>query len=93
MQAVKFLSRVAFICNICFLLTIILIWLKHPPEGAVVSLVIILGYFLAVLFNGMANLCYLLLIFTGRSRLRMIPAWLVIANFLILILQLVLFLR
>jgi hypothetical protein len=93
MQTIKFLSRVAFICNICFLLTLVLIWINHPPEGAIVSLIIILGYFLAFLFNGMANLCYGFLLIIRRFRLREIPFWLIIVNFLFLILQLILFLR
>ena len=93
MRTIKFLSRVAFICNICFLLTAALIWMEHPPEGALVSLVIVLGYFLAILFNVIVNICYLFLFLFRKPLPAFVPLWLLVINFLFLILQLILFLK
>ncbi|HUB59996.1 MAG TPA: hypothetical protein VL978_04810 [Puia sp.] len=44
MQVLKLLVRVAFICNICFLLASLILWLPRPPGGQVVSTVIVMGY-------------------------------------------------
>lgn len=44
MGVLKLLVRVAFICNICFLLASMILWLRNPPGGQVVSTVIVMGY-------------------------------------------------
>ncbi|HEY4061208.1 MAG TPA: hypothetical protein VGM30_04875 [Puia sp.] len=91
MQLLRLLSRVAFICNICFLLASFIQWLPNPPEGGWVSTVIVLGYMLSILVNVVVN-CWLIgLLLLKRLRAAGIPLWLLIINFLFFILQLVLF--
>jgi len=51
MQVLKLLVRVAFICNICFLLAFLILWLPNPPGGQVVSTVIVMGYLLGLPVN------------------------------------------
>jgi hypothetical protein len=89
----RFLSRVAFICNTCFLLALVILWLKHPPEGELISLIIILGYVLAMLINGIVNLWYAILLLFRKPLKTYVPVWLIIVNFLFLIAQLILFLK
>lgn len=89
----RFLSRVAFICNTCFLMALVILWLKHPPEGELISLIIILGYVLAMLINAIITIWYAILLFSRKPSNISVPRWLVIANFLFFIIQLILFLK
>jgi cytochrome bd-type quinol oxidase subunit 2 len=90
MQVVRFLSRVAFICNICFLLASFVQWLPHPPEGEIVSQLIVLGWLLSILFNTIVNVVVIILFVVRRRRLTAVPAWLLIANLIFFILQIIL---
>jgi hypothetical protein len=91
MQVLRLLSRVAFICNVCFILASFIQWLPYKVEGGAVSLIIVLGYLLAILVNVAVNVSVLLLLLIGRLRKAGIPVWLVIVNFLFFILQITLF--
>jgi hypothetical protein len=98
MKLLRSLSRVAFICNVCFLVTLVIQWVPHPPQGEFISLVIISGYLLAVAAN---TLVYSwLLILLGRNKFRseilsprVVPVWLLIGNFVFWIVQLILILK
>jgi|ERR1700733_5092800 hypothetical protein len=93
MQVVRFLSRVAFICNICFLLASFIQWLPHPPETELVSQLIILGYLLSILFNVIFNGLVIILLIIRKLRAAAIPRWLLVANFVFFLLQLFLLLH
>ena len=95
MKVVLFFSRFTFICNIAFLLFILFRWIElkkvaHGSSDAVLpvpflkNLVITLG-FSAIIINLAMNVTYLLLLLTGNSK--KITSWLVLVNFLFLILQ------
>jgi hypothetical protein len=89
MRSLLFLSRIAFICNIFFLLTVLLQWRNIIGDERVTSTVVIIGYFFAVfLFNPVVNLSYLITLMRRRSLFSFIPCWLVLANFIFLLLQL-----
>jgi hypothetical protein len=88
MQLLKLLSRVAFICNICFLLASFIQWMPNPPEGGLISLVIVLGYLLSVFVNVVVNIWVIVLLMAGRLRAAAVPVWLLIVNFIFFILQL-----
>jgi hypothetical protein len=92
MRAFRFLSRVAFICNICFLLTSFVQWLPHPPEGPLISLIILMGYVLGILVNIIVNAWLLILLIARMPRASLGPLWLLIVNFILFILQLLLIL-
>jgi len=88
MQVIRLLARVAFICNICFLLASLILWLPNPPESVFISTVIIMGYLLGMLVNAIVNGWAVILLAAGKLRTAAIPVWLLAANFIIFILQL-----
>ena len=91
MRVLRLLSRVAFICNICFLLASFIQWIPNPPEGELVSVIIVLGYLLAIFINTMVNIWVGLSLLTRRLRHGMVPLWLLIVNALFFILQIILY--
>jgi hypothetical protein len=90
MGVLRFLSRVAFICNICFLLVSFSQWLPQFPDNALTSDVIVLGWLVSISVNIFVNLVLLVLFLIGRLRNTGIPVWLMIVNFLFFALQLAL---
>jgi hypothetical protein len=92
MPLLRLLSRVAFICNICFLLASFVQWLPNPPEGGLVSMIIVLGYLLAILVNTVVNIWVVAALMVRRLKKGMVPTWLLIANFAFFVLQLLLLL-
>jgi hypothetical protein len=92
MRVLRLLSRVAFICNICFLLASFIQWLPHPPEGEVVGQIIVMGYILSMLVNVIINISVILLFVIGKLRVAAIPIWLLVVNMLFFLLQLILIL-
>jgi hypothetical protein len=61
MRWILFLSRLAFICNIIFVFSVLLLWKDFLQAQAIISTVIIIGYFLAVfIFNPLVNISYLI---------------------------------
>lgn len=93
MQLFRLLSRVAFICNVCFLVALVIMDLPHPLEGALVSLIIILGYVLAMIVNAVVCIWVVFLIITRKPVRDKLPLWLPIANFTFLIAQIILILK
>jgi hypothetical protein len=87
MRFFRLLSRVAFICNICFVLTALVQWLPNPPEGDILSTIIVLGYFLAIAVNVLLNLSLIVVFVFGKLEAAHIPVWLLVINFLFFILQ------
>lgn len=93
MSLLRHLSRVAFICNICFMLAVLILYVNKPPKGEIVSIIIVLGYVLAVFVNVIVNFCYAVRLLARKPLREFIPLWLMIANFIFLIPQLILFLK
>ena len=89
MQKLLFFSRVALICNICFLVTALLRFVPFLDNGALSSTLIITGSVLAILINSLLVLLYIILLITRRPIKNYVPAWLVITNFLIFVLQII----
>ena len=88
MQLLRFLSRVAFICNICFLLASFMQYMPKPPEGGWVSTGIVLGYMVSILVNVVVNCWLIVLLFAKRLRTAGVPLWLLIVNFIFFMIQL-----
>lgn len=87
MRVLLFLSKVAFVSNICFLLSALLQWSAFIQNHIVVSTIVTIGYFLAVfLFNPLVNIIYLVFLFQ-KKLWSSVPKWLVVANFTFLIAQ------
>jgi len=89
MRWLLFLSRLAFICNLIFIPAFILQIENFISDPDLSSYIIIIGFVFAVLFNPLANLCYLVLFFANRKSLSIVPGWLIVINILFLILQLI----
>jgi uncharacterized BrkB/YihY/UPF0761 family membrane protein len=82
------LSRLAFICNICFVLAFTLQisnWIKDQDLSGTI---LIIGYFMVVLFNPLVNICYLVLFLIRKKFWTTVPPWLITANILFLVMQL-----
>jgi hypothetical protein len=89
MFTVRFFSRVVLICNFCFLAAMIIQRIPHPPQGELISGIIVLGYPVAVFVNIAINICYAGIFFFRKTLRDIVPFWLIIINFLFLILQLI----
>jgi hypothetical protein len=85
MRWLLFLSRVAFICGIFFLLSLSLgirgieNWVKDESAA---SSIITIGVFMGMIVVPLTNLCYLI-VWIARKKTG-VPRWLVIANLLYL---------
>jgi len=80
---------VAFICNLFFLVSFslrIYEWLKIEE---IVSTIVIIGWVLAVIFNPLVNVCYLIVFWIKKQSLSIVPSWLIVINILFLILQMI----
>jgi hypothetical protein len=84
MRWLLFLSRLAFICGIFFLLSLsVAIW-EWTHDEAFSSTIIIIGYAIGLLVVPVTVLCYLGVIIAGKKLNHFIPRWLVIANIIFL---------
>ncbi len=91
MRLVRFLSRVAFICNICFLVASLRQWLLLPLDNQLASDIIVLGLLVSVVINVIVNLIALVLLLIGKLRDAAVPIWVLIVNLVFFIAQLLLF--
>lgn len=90
MRWLLFLSRVAFVCNLFFLLSALLQWKAFISDQSVVSTIVIAGYFLAVfLFSPLVNVLYGAQAILKKNLFQVVPRWLVLTNFLFFVLQIV----
>lgn len=85
-----FLSRVALVCNVFFLVAASLQWKDYIGNSEAVSTIVILGYFLAVfLFSPLVNFLYAIQWVRRKEVFSHVPRWLVLTNFLFLVLQVI----
>ena len=88
MRLFLFLSRVALICNFFFLLTVLLHFKSFVSDQAMISTIVVMGYFMAIfLFSPLVNLLCLMFIMLGKPLFTIVPKWLVITNFIFLLTQ------
>ena len=86
MKGLLFLSRLAFLCNLLFLVCLVMQRTEDliaQPDTK--NTIIILGWFLAPFINFGANMGYLIRIINKKPL--NIPIWLVVLNLLFLLLQ------
>lgn len=93
MRKLLFFSRVAFICNICFLLTWFMRYLPPMQQGHFASTIVILGIGLSIILNVIINFFIIVALFQKKPVKEHIPAWLAIANAVFMIAQLILLLK
>jgi hypothetical protein len=87
MRWLLFLSRLAFVCNIFFLLAVSLQLGNWLPNQDISATIAIIGYVMVVLLNPLVNLCYLILFVIRKKFWAVVPSWLITANILFLIMQ------
>jgi hypothetical protein len=90
MSRLLFISRVAFICNICMIVAWLMRYADPLRNTTLQSTVIIAGFLLAVIFNLIALIWVILLVMRGLRNIPD-PAWLFIINFLCFAFQIYLF--
>jgi hypothetical protein len=93
MRLLRFLSRVAFICNICFVLASVLRYLPPAPDNEMTQDIIALGYIVAVVLNLFINLIVVILFVLRRLWASGVPRWLLITNFIFFVIQIIFFYR
>lgn len=93
MKTLLFLSRVAFLYNLCMLATFGMRYFRPLEAGAVQSVILISGVVLSVVFTGAVNLWVLLLLLRKRPVGAFRPQWLFAVNFLCFIFQVYLLLK
>jgi len=82
-----FFSRVAFICNVCFLIAFSIQmtdWIKNEDLTSMIALI---GYIMGFIINPLLVLCYLLFFLMAKHKLKTVPSWLLTANILFLVIQ------
>ena len=83
-----FLSKVAFICNLFFGAAVVWHFYSYLQNPEVISTVIILGYLMGFfILNPLVTICYFLLLLRRKNITESVPAWLVIANFIFLVIE------
>lgn len=78
------LSRIAFICNICFLIAFSLQLSNWIRDQDLTDYVVIIGFVMSFIINPVTNLCYLVTAFASRQKLSIVPLWIITANILFL---------
>jgi hypothetical protein len=81
------LSRIAFICNVFFLLAFSIQLSNWVHDETLVSTIVVVGYILGFLLNPIANLSCLAFAIAARKKLQIVPAWLIVANALFLVID------
>jgi len=89
MPKLLFLARVAFICNVCFVLGLLLRFYPFLPQGMLSSNIIILGFLLGVVVNFSLHFMYAFLFVVRTVSWSFFPKWLMIVNFIFFMLQII----
>jgi hypothetical protein len=82
MKWLLFLSRLAFICGLCFLLSLSLLIRNWTNDDAITSTIITIGFVMGLIIVPFTLLCYIGLSLMGKKL--GVPAWLIVSNILFL---------
>lgn len=93
MRKLLFFSRVAFICNVCFVLAWLMKYLPPIQQEHIASTILVLGLGLSFILNVIINLFIIVFLLQRKPVWGEIPRWLIIANVAVLIPQLILLLK
>ena len=88
MRWLLFLSRLAFICGIFFLLSLSLLVKDWIRDESLVSTVITIGFFMGMIIVPVTLLCYLVLWLAKKKPATIVPRWLIIGNIVVMLLLL-----
>lgn len=93
MKMLLFLSRVAFLYNVCMIMTLLMRYLNFIPAGAVQTTILVSGIVLSVVFNSLVHGWAALFLVKKIPRSAFRPHWLFVVNLLCFIFQLYLLLK
>ncbi len=85
MRWLLFLSRLAFICGIFFLMSLSLLIWEWIKDESLISTIITIGFFMGMIIVPVTLICYLVLWLFRKKLTAIIPGWLIVANILVLI--------
>jgi hypothetical protein len=89
MRWLLFLSKLAFICNLAFLVSFIFRVTNWLTNHDIEAYIIIIGWVLSAVVNPIVVFIYLIIFWINRKKLSIVPVWLIVMNILFLFLQLV----
>ena len=92
MALLRMLNRAAFICNVCFVLAICMLRIKHPVNPGLASLIIVMGFLLSILLNVVVN-AWLILLRVFKKPVDGIPRMFLYINGGFLAVQLILIMK
>jgi hypothetical protein len=81
----RFLSKLAFICGIFFLLALSLLFKNWLRDESLVSTIITIGYFIGLVVVPLTVLCYLVIFLVKRKLGKYVSPWLVGSNIFFLL--------
>ena len=93
MRKLLFFSRVAFICNVCFVLAWLMKYLPPIQQEHIASTILVLGLGLSLVLNVTINLFIIVFLLQRKPVWEHIPRWVAVVNALFLIAQLILLLK
>jgi hypothetical protein len=84
MRWLLFLSRLAFICGLSFLVSLGIAMTRTEYNEPVSSTIIMIGYGMGMVLVPLTVLCYLLVGVATNQLRKSVPLWLIIANIIFL---------
>ena len=91
MQRLYFFSRVAFICNIFFVICFSIQLSNWVKDEQIKSSIVMLGFVIGIPLNLVVNFFYLGFTLFRKKISSVIPSWLITANVLFLVIQILYF--
>lgn len=88
MRWLLFLSRLAFICGLFFLLSLSLLIRDWIKDESLISTIITIGFFMGMIIVPITLVSYLFMWLIRKKPAAIVPRWLIIANILVLLLLL-----
>ena len=88
MRWLLFLSRLAFICGLFFLLSLSLLKWDWIKDESLVSTIITIGFFMGMIIVPVTLLCYLVLWLAKKKPATIVPRWLITGNVLMMLILL-----
>ena len=80
MRWLLFLSRLAFICGFCFLLSISILIRPWVKDEDIVATIVTIGTIMGMLIVPATLICYLVVILRKKQLTLMVPRWLIVSN-------------
>ena len=85
MRWLLFLSKLAFICGLFFVLSFTLLIKKWVNNPELESTIITIGYVMGMIILPVTIICYLAVLIIKKKLKEYVPLWLILANILFLL--------